>query len=174
MTMKNNKLAYRGVVYFYTDDGSGKRVFLSRHNAGTLALARLFAYMLIGQDTTLLKPASLNVYDTYGAPVLIAPCILQNAHVEDGYQTTYPDELPLENYRAYFEAQISKTQIRANAAERARRIVLLDGRNIELANIDLENSEFADVFRANDNLIIVWQMELLYDDIFEEVPDEYK
>lgn len=172
--MRKNKLSYRGVVYFYTLDDEGKRVLLSKHNGGTLALARLFAYMLIGQDTSLLVPDTINVYDTYGAPVLVAPCKIQNRHVEDGYQTTYPNELPLENYRAYFETQISKTQIRANAAQRAQRIVLLDGRNIELANVELADSEFAQVFTANDNLVIVWQMELLYDDIFEEVPDEYK
>lgn len=172
--MKHNKLCYRGVVYFYTVDKDGRKIFLSKHNAGTLALSRLFAHMLIGENTELLVPASINVYDSYGAPVLIAPLIIQNKHVEDGYQTTYPDELPLQNYRAYFEGQISKNQIRANAAQRAKKIVLLDGRNIELANIELENSQFADVFSANDNLVIVWQMELLYDDIFEEVPDEYK
>lgn len=172
--MKKNKLAYRGVVYLYTEDKDGKRIFLAKHNAGTLALARLFAHMLIGEDTKLLIPDTLNVYDIYGAPVLVAPCPIQNKHVEDGYQTTYPDELPLENYRAYFEAQISKTQIRANAALRAQRIVLLDGRNVELANIELKDAEFAEVFQANDNLVIIWQMELLYDDIFEEVPDEYK
>lgn len=173
--MKRDKnLSYRGVVYFYKEDEGGNRILLSRHNAGTLALARLFAHMLIGENIKNLVPQYLNVHDEYGAPVLVAPCELQNRHVEDGYQTTYPDELPLYNYRAYFEAQVSKTQIRANAARRAKKVVLIDGRNVELANIYLENSEFAEVFEANDNLVIVWQMELVYDDIFEEVPDEYK
>ena len=173
-TMKGKNLSYRGVVYFYTVDDSGARIFLSKHNAGTLALSRLFAHMLIGENTKLLVPHYINVHDEYGAPVLVAPCEIQNKHVEDGYQTVYPNELPLENYRAYFEAQISKTQIRANAARRAKKVVLIDGRNVELANIYLENSEFAEVFEANDNLVIIWQMELIYDDIFEEVPDEYK
>lgn len=172
--LKKNDLAYRGVVYFYSEDSEGNRKLLCRHNAGTLALARLFAYMLVGEDTEKLVPTYINVYDDYDAPVLILPALIKNKHVEDGYQTTYPNELPIENYRAYFETQIGKTEIRANAAARATKVVLLDGRDITLAYIDLEKSEFKDIFDANDNLVIVWQMELIYDDIFEEVPDEYK
>ena len=174
MKMKGKNLSYRGVVYFYTEDENGRRILLSKHNAGTLALSRLFAHVLIGNNVSNLIPNYINVHDEYGAPVLIAPCELQNRHVEDNYQTVYPTELPIYNYRAYFEAQVSKTQIRANAARRAKKVVLIDKRNVELANIYLENSEFAEVFEANDNLVIVWQMELIYDDIFEEVPDEYK
>ena len=174
MEKDNHKLAYRGVVYFYSEDDTGNRVLLSKHNAGTLALARLFAYMLIGDDISSLVPTYLNVYDRNDVPILVMPSIIQNKHVEDGYQVTYPNELPLENYRAYFEFLIGKTQIRSGAAQRATKVVLLDDRTVELANIELEESEFSDVFLANDNLVIIWQMELIYDDIFEEVPDEFR
>ena len=169
-----SKLTYRGVVYFYSEDTDGNRVLLSKHNAGTIALARLFAKMLVGRNLSLLLPKYIDVFDVYGASVLITPCLIQNAHAEDGYQDLYPDDLPIENCRAYFEAQISKKQLKINAARSAHRVVLLDGNMTELANIELEESEFADVFEANDNLVIIWQMELIYDDIFEEVPDEYK
>lgn len=174
MAKGKNKLSYRGVVYFYSQDDDGKRVLLFKHNAGTIYLAKLFAYMLKGEDVSNLVPDVINVYDDYDAPILVYDAIIQNRHVEDGYQVTYPHELPLQNYRAYFECMISKTQIRAAAANRAKKVVLLNKNYEELANIKLENSEFADVFRANDNLVIVWQMELIYDDIFEEVPDELR
>ncbi len=173
--MRNdNKLVYRGVVYFYSEDEDGRRTLLQRHNAGTTALARLFACALVGENTELLKPDYIDVYDSYGASVLVVPCQIQDRHVEDGYQTTYPDELPLYNHRAYFETHITKKQIRANAAISAKKVSLIDGRNVELANIELDKNDFAEVFQSNDNLVIIWQMELLYDDIFEEVPDEYK
>ena len=65
-----SKLSYHGVVYFYTEDDNGKRNLLAKHNGGTLALAKLFAYMLVGQDTKELVPYELNVYDAGGAPIL--------------------------------------------------------------------------------------------------------
>lgn len=176
---RKNKLSYRGVVYFYSEDNKGNRILLSRHNAGTLALARFFARSLtIGEnslsDLAQLQPNTINLYDKNDGPVLVLPAPIQNAHVEDGFQNTYPNELPLENYRAFFECTISRTQLRAGAAAKATKVVLLDAKETTLAYIDLEAGEISDIFQNNENLVIIWQMELIYDDIFEEVPDEYR
>lgn len=170
--MMNYKLAYKGTVYFYSEE-EGKRLLLKKYNAGTLALAKLFANMLVGNNVSELIPKYINVYDNNGAPVLVLDSLITGKHVEDGVQDIYED-VPYQNYRAYFETTIAKTQIRASSAARARRVVLLDNRETELANIELPENEFLEVFENNDNLVIVWQMELIYDDIFEEVPDEYK
>lgn len=167
-----NKLAYKGTVYFYSESSSG-RILLKRYNAGTLALSRLFAYMLVGENVSRLVPQYINVYDGNGAPVLVLDSLITGRHVEDETQDIY-DEVPMYNYRAYFETTIGKTQIRASSAARAKKVVLLDSNESELAYIDLPDNEFLEIFENNDNLVIVWQMELIYDDIFEEVPDEYK
>lgn len=173
---KNDKLSYRGVVYFYKEDESGNRVLLSRHNAGTLALAKLFAYSLIGENVSKLAPDSLNVYDSGGAPVLTSNKLLTARHVENNYQDlmVFNKELPYLNYRAYFECRLERTDIRAAAAIKAKQIVLLDKSGTTIASIELEGSEFAEIFEYNENLVIIWQMELIYDYLIEELPDEYK
>lgn len=173
---KNNKLSYRGVVFFYKEEEDGNRVLLSRHNAGTLALAKLFAYSLIGENVSKLAPDSLNVYDSGGAPVLTSNKLLTARHVENNYQDlmVFNKELPYLNYRAYFECRLERTDIRAAAAIKAKQIVLLDKSGTTIASIELEGSEFAEIFEYNENLVIIWQMELIYDYLIEELPDEYK
>ena len=173
---KNNKLSYRGVVYFYKEEEDGNRVLLSKHNAGTLALAKLFAYMLVGENTKELVPNYLNVYDSGKAPVLTSNKLLTARHVENNYQdlNVFNKNLPYLNYRAYFECRLERTDIRAAAALKAKQIVLLDNKGEIIAFIELEGNEFAEIFEYNENLVIVWQMELIYDYIIEEIPDEYK
>lgn len=172
-TLTHN-LAYRGVVYFYSEDNNGRRKLLAKHNAGTLLLAKFFAYALTGGVIEGLIPYTINLYDNSDSPCLVTPAIIQNVHVEDGYQNTYPAELPLENYRAFFECTISRTQIRVAAATSATKVVLETRDEQPLAYIDIENGEISEIFQTNENLVVIWQMELIYDDIFEEVPDEYR
>lgn len=172
----SNKLSYRGQVSIYSEDKSGNRTLIKRHNAGTLALARLFAYMLIGDNVSQLVPNELNVYDAGGAPVLVSNKILTGRHVEDNYQDLkiLNEERPYLNYRAYFECHLERTDIRASSAVKAKQMVLLDSRGVVLAFIELPENEFSDIFEYNEHLVIVWQMELIYDYMIEEIPDEYR
>lgn len=172
----SEKLSYRGEVSIFSEDENGNRTLIKRHNAGTLALARLFAYSLIGENTSNLAPYELNVYDAGGAPVLVDNKILTGRHVEHNYQDlkAFNRELPYLNYRAYFECHLERTDIRAASAIKAKQLVLLDKKGTVLAYIDLEGNEFADIFEYNEHLVIIWQMELIYDYLIEEIPDEYR
>ena len=172
----DTKLYYRGVVYLYKVDDSGERHLVTKLNSGTKLLSRIFAEALVGHNTSEIAPYAIDVVDKYGASILVSISLLQNRHAESGFQDTY-EGLPFDNYRAYFDAQIEKSQIRANSAQSADRLVMLNKQGGQLASISLtEDSEnmFADIFSSNNNLIVIWQMELVYDKLFEEVPDEYR
>ena len=175
--MNKTNLTYRGVVYFYREDENKNRILLSKHNAGTIELARLFAYSLIGEDTSKLVPNYLNIYDNNDVPVLTSHKLLTSRHVEYGNQdlNIFNQDLPYLNYRAYFECNIERGDIRANSASRARKASLLNASQKEIAYIELDDEdEFQKIYDYNDNLVVVWQMELIYTYLVEEVPDEYK
>ncbi len=177
MITTERTLSYKGVVYIYRQTETGERILVSKHNEGTIELARLFAYALVGMDVTKLVPQYLNIFDNNDVPVLTSNKELTARHVEYGHQDLhiYNDELPYLNYRAYFECMIGRNDIRANSAQRARKVSLLGKNQRELAFITLDNEdELTSVYDSNDNLVVIWQMELIYDKPVEEVPDEYR